>query len=270
MQFLQIEVNKQNYLIDIDDITELLQYQAPSSISYLPKHFDGVINHKEKIIPIVSVRKLLGFSSYKDAQLSFIAKVEEQHVDWVKEFEHSLKTGEKFTKTLDPHKCELGTWIDDMLSCLRCNNHGFVDLLSQELTAHHSALHDNGKLFLNDEAGDNNQKIKTIQENASNTIKGLHAIEAKIDKLTSAFEQIVLMKVNGVEIGVVVDRIDKAHDLDEKNYFTSTKNMSKESKYVQFIDYYEISKKLMFSVKFTNEFHKLLLENSSQSSDLTA
>jgi len=260
MKFLQIEVNKQNYLINTDCVRELLHYVEPIPASYQSKYIEGIISHKEQIVPIVSLRKLLDFNSFKKEQLSFIEKVEGQHKVWVKEFDMSLQTGERFTKALDPHKCELGQWIDKTLSCLRCNNHGFVDLLRSELIAHHDALHNKGKDFLSAYNANKELQMKEIQKNADSTIAGLHKLASNIDKLTSAFEQIVLMNIQGVDIGIVVDRIDKTHDLEERDFFTSTNNMSKTSKYLQFVNYYEIEGSLMFSMKFTEAFSKLIVK----------
>jgi len=258
MRFLQVEVNNQNYLINADCVLELIHYELPVKTSNSIQFIEGIISYKNKVFPIITIRKLLGFTSFKDEQLSFIKKVEAQHITWVEEFDNSLTTGNSFTKALDPHQCELGKWIDSTLACLRCNNNGFVDLLSKEIIKQHAALHDNGRVFLEETSGSISEKMKIVNQNAEDTIKGLHVIESKIDKLTSAFEQIILMNVNDLEVGIVVDKIDKTHELEEKTFFTSHKNMSSESKYIQFIDYYEIDKKLMFSMKFTDEFQKLL------------
>ena len=121
----------------------------------------------------------------------------------------------------------------------------------------HDALHNNGHKFLADIKGDKTLQKEEVQKNATNTIAGLYLLEANIDKLTAAFEQIVLMNIDGIDIGIVVDRIDKTHDLDEKEFFTSVKNMSQESKYLQFVDYYDIEGSLMFSMKFTPAFTSL-------------
>jgi len=259
VQFLQIEVNRQNYLINTDCVSELLHFQEPMPTAYHSEYVDGIISHKDKVVPIVSIRKLLDFSSFTDEQLAFIKKVEGQHKDWVLEFEHCLESGEPFTKALDPHQCELGKWIDKTLACLRCNNHGFVDLLSHEVIECHNALHNHGKEFLASH-GNKEEQMQEIRKNAKNTIEGLHTLEANIDKLTSAFEQIVLMNIHGRDVGIVVDRIDKTHNLDDKGFFTSINNMSKTSKYLQFVDYYDIEGTLMFSMKFTEAFSKLLGE----------
>jgi len=259
MKFLQIEVNKQSYLLDTDLVTELLHFVKPQSTSYHDEKIDGVIKHKNKIIPIVSIRKLLDFISFKDEQVSFIDKVEKQHIAWVKEFEHSFKTGETFTKALDPHKCELGKWIDKTKACLHCNTHGFVDLLSQEVVDYHDALHQNGAKFLEEKDEDCQSQIDSIKSIAQKTIEGLHVVSQNIEKLTSAFEQVVLVNIDGKDIGIVVDRIDKTHDLDEKEFFTSRKNLSSTSKYIQFINHYEIDGSLMFSINFTKEFKELFV-----------
>jgi len=259
MKFLQIEVNKQSYLLDTDLVTELLHFVKPQSTSYHNEKIDGVINHKNKIIPIVSIRKLLDFISFKDEQISFIDKVENQHKIWVKEFEHSLKTGEIFTKALDPHKCELGIWIDKTIACLHCNTHGFVDLLSKEVVDYHDALHQNGAKFLKEKDDDCKAQVESIKSIAQKTIAGLQVVSQNIEKLTSAFEQVVLVSIDGNEIGIVVDRIDKTHDLEEKEFFTSTKNLSSSSKYIQFINHYEIEGSLMFSINFTKAFKELFI-----------
>ena len=261
MKFLQIEVNKQNYLLDTDIVTELIHFTVPMRTSYHHKKVEGVINHKDKIIPIVYIRNLLDFISFKDEQISFIAKVEEQHKVWVKEFENSLKTGEAFTKAVDPHKCELGKWIDKTEACLHCNTHGFVDLLSEKIIEHHDALHQKGAQFLQDKSLNRDEKIETIKSLADKTIEGLDNILENIDKLTSAFEQVVLINVDGKDIGIVVDRIEKTYDLETKEFFTSKKNLSSDSKYIQFINHYDIDGSLMFSMNFTQEFKELFSES---------
>ena len=103
MDFLEIKVNNQVYLVDSGTIKELIHYTQPEFLAGSSEYIDGIISHKDKIVPIISLRKLLGFSSYKDTQVKFLHDVEKQHVEWVKEFENTLTTGTPFTKTLDPH-----------------------------------------------------------------------------------------------------------------------------------------------------------------------
>ncbi|MDB2562283.1 chemotaxis protein CheW [Sulfurimonas sp.] len=260
MDFLEIEIKAQTYLLNSDHINELIQYTEPQPIASSSKLIEGIISHKDKVIPIVSVRKLLGFETYTDAQLQLLHDVEGQHVAWVADYENSLRTGEPFKKALNPHMCVLGKWIDSTLQCLKCNTHGYIDILKREVIGHHDALHLDGAKFLDDISGDISldEKMKKIQLHKSNTIKGIHSLRDNIQKLTLAFEQVIICDVNGVEVGLIVDNIEKNHTLDEKHYHTKTTNLSPNSPYIQFIEHYEINKKLMFSIKFTDELHKLV------------
>ena len=260
MDFLEIQVNKQTYLVDSGIIKELIPYTEPEFLANSSKYVEGIISHKNKIIPIISLRKVLDFTSFEDTQVSFLHTVEEQHVQWVKEFEHSLLTGEKFTKTLDPHACELGKWIDETLQCLKCNNHGYIDILKKEVYEQHRALHINGESCLANKDLSPEEKMAKIDGNANDTIKGLHLLRGNINKLTSAFEQMIIFEIEGIEVGIIVDNIEKNHHLEEKRYLTSKDNLSPNSEYVQFVDHYKLNDKIMFTIKFTESFTALIKE----------
>ncbi|MBD3824703.1 MAG: chemotaxis protein CheW [Epsilonproteobacteria bacterium] len=258
MEFLQIIVQNQHYLFDTSYVSELLSYREPHFMADAHKLVEGVITHKERIVPIVSLRKLLDFESFESKQIALLELVEKQHRAWVEDFELSITEGKEFKKALDPHKCDLGKWIDSTLLCMRCNNNGFTDLLKQHVIPFHNALHNEGAELLADKGHDKKHAITTIHSHAKKTIEGLHLLEQNIKKLTHSFEQIVLAHVEGKEFGFIVDSIEKNHHLDEKSYHTSTHNLSPKSRYIQFIDHYRINDTLMFSMKFTPEFYSLI------------
>lgn len=260
MDFLEIIVNNQTYLVDSGTIKELTHYEKPEPLAGSSKLIEGIISHNNKIIPIISLRKILDFKSYKDTQIEFLHLVEEQHVSWVKDFEDSLLTGNAFKKTLDPHACELGKWIDDTIRCLKCNNHGYIDILKREVLEQHRALHLDGASCLKNHDLSAEEKVSRVDGHAQETIKGLHSLRENIDKLTSAFEQTIIFELDGIEVGIVVDNIEKNHHLEEKRFYTSKENLSPNSKYVQFIDHYKLNDKIMFTIKFTNDFTELIKE----------
>ena len=260
MDFLEIKVNNQIYLVDSGTIKELIHYTKPEFLAGSSEYIEGIISHKDKIVPILSLRKLLGFKSYKDTQVEFLHDVEEQHIQWVKEFENTLLTGVAFTKTLDPHKCALGVWIDEIMKCLKCNNHGYIDILKKEVVEQHKALHRNGEACLHNTEISTEDKMVKIEANAHETIAGLDLLRNSIDKLTSAFEQMIIFEINGIDVGVIVDNIEKNHHLEEKSFLTSINNLSPNSEYIQFVDHYRINEQIMFSIKFTDALNKLIKE----------
>ncbi len=260
MDFLEIIVNNQIYLVDSATIKELTHYQESEPLPGSSRLIEGIISHNNNIVPILSLRKILDFKSYKDTQVDFLHQVEEQHLEWVKDFENSLLSGKEFTKTLDPHACELGKWIDETSKCLKCNNHGYIDILKKELIEQHKALHIKGANYLKDKDLSIEEKVAKVEVNAQETIVGLNALRDNIDKLTSAFEQTIIFEIEGIEVGIIVDNIEKNHHLEEKRFFTSKENLSPNSKYVQFIDNYKLNNKIMFTIKFTKEFITLIEE----------
>lgn len=260
MDFLELEVNTQKYLVNSENIMELIQYADPQPVASSSPFIEGIISHKEKVLPIVSMRKLLGFDTFSQTQLQLLHDVEGQHVAWVKDYENSLRTGAPFKKALDPHMCVLGKWIDTAIKCLKCNTHGYIDILKKEVIGHHNDLHLDGKKYLQEVHHEINidEKMQIIQGHADKTIKGIHSLRENINKLILASEQVIIYDVKGIQIGIIVDNIEKNHTLDEKHYHTSTNNLSPDSPYVQFIEHYEINKKLMFSIKFTDKMFELV------------
>jgi chemotaxis signal transduction protein len=260
MDFLEIEVNAQKYLLGSENIKELIQYTEPQPVAGSSKYIEGIISHKDKIIPILRARTLLGFDTFTATQLKLLKEVEGQHVAWVEDYENSLRTGAKFTKALNPHMCVLGKWIDKTVKCLKCNSHGYIDLLKKEVIGHHNDLHLNGEKFLSPSTNhiDVEEKMEIIKGNAKETIKGLHTLRDNVNKLVISFEQVILCDVQGIEVGLIVDNIEKNHFLEERSYHSSTHNLSPNSPYIQFIEHYEINKKLMFSIKFTDKLYDLV------------
>ncbi len=249
MEFIHIIINRQNYLLNSEKIKEILKYPTIKSLAESSQHIEGIISHKEKVIPIVSIRKLLGFKSFSQEQIEFIEKMKNEHKNWIKEFEDSLKESRVFTKTVNPQKCELGTWIDEMIKCMRCNHNGYTDIIKNSLLASHNALHLDAKEFLQNNIKD----AQSIKEHGEKTIKALWTLQENIHLLSSSFEQLIIYDIDGIDVGFIVDSVAGLHNLDEKNYNLGHQPLSKSNKFIQFIDHYEEQDRLLFSIKFTQE-----------------
>ncbi len=249
MEFIHIIINRQNYLLNSEKIKEILKYPTIKSLAESSKYIEGIISHKEKIIPIITIRKLLGFQSFSQEQIKFIQKMINEHKDWIQEFESSIKENRVFTKIVDPHICELGIWIDEMIKCMRCNHYGYTDIIKNSLLAPHNALHFEAKEFL--EKNINN--IQSIKEHGKKTIEALEVLQKNIHLLSSSFEQLIICDIDGIDVGFIVDSVAGLHHLDEKNYNLGHQPLSKSNKFIQFIDHYEEQNELLFSIKFTQD-----------------
>ena len=45
--------------------------------------------------------------------IGLLTQRKQDHINWIQALEHSLQTGEAFTKATDPHKCAFGLWYDN-------------------------------------------------------------------------------------------------------------------------------------------------------------
>jgi len=253
MEFIHIIVNSQNYLINSEIIKEILKYPNIKPLAESSEYIKGIISHKDKIIPILEVRKLLGFESFETEQINLLNNLKKYHLSWIDEYESALKDGKTFTKALDPHKCELGMWIDETIRCMRCNHEGYTDIIKNFVAPYHNALHNDGKTFLakNDQDAIEEQ-LKTIKYMGNKTIEGLQKLEDEIDRLCRSFEQLIICDIDGIDVGFIVDSVAGLHQLDEKNYNLGTEPLSRSSEFIHFLDHYESKDELMFSMKFTN------------------
>lgn len=254
MEFIHIIVNNQNYLLSSEKIKEILKYPTIKSLAESSKFIKGIMSHKDKIIPIIEIRKLLGFESFSQEQIKLLHKVKSQHLNWIEDFEISLREDKPFKKALDPHKCELGMWIDETLRCMRCNHEGYTDIIKNSVLPYHNALHNEGKKILEHTSCDPiDLQLEIIKEHGANTIKGLQILEEEVHRLSSSFEQLVIYDIDGVDVGFIVDSIAGLHQLDEKNYNLGNEPLSKSNQFIQFFDHYESDEGLMFSMKFTRD-----------------
>lgn len=58
---------------------------------------------------------IIGSSSQQQEVTDLLALLslrKQDHIAWINALEHSLQTGEPFTKATDPHKCAFGLWYD--------------------------------------------------------------------------------------------------------------------------------------------------------------
>ncbi len=249
MEFIHIIINRQNYLLNSEKIKEILKYPTIKPLAESSKYIEGIISHKEKIIPIMSIRKLLGFQSFSQEQLELIQKMINEHKDWMQEFENSVKESRAFLKSVDSNRCTLGIWINDMIKCMRCNHYGYTDIIKNSLFVSYNALHFEAKEFLENKT----ENLESIKEHGEKIVENLEILKDNIHLLSSSFEQLIICDIDGIDVGFIVDSVAGLHHLDEKNYNLGHQPLSKSNRFIQFIDHYEEQNDLLFSIKFTQD-----------------
>lgn len=59
-QFVSFTLGKEEYALAISQVREIIQYKTTTKLPNTPDYMEGVINLREKIIPVVDMAKRLG------------------------------------------------------------------------------------------------------------------------------------------------------------------------------------------------------------------
>jgi len=101
--------------IESSAVREMLLLPRTTPIPTAGADIRGVITLRDRAIPVVDLRTLLGMPSLGEAAAALNALLvqrAEDHRRWVMELEASVREDRPFTLTLDPHQCAFGKWYD--------------------------------------------------------------------------------------------------------------------------------------------------------------
>lgn len=59
-QFVSFLIGKEEYAVSITQVREIIQYRGTTKLPKTPDYMEGIINLREKIIPVIDVAKRLG------------------------------------------------------------------------------------------------------------------------------------------------------------------------------------------------------------------
>ena len=257
MKALIVKIKNSKYLINIDNIDRIIQDQETRAIPNSEKYIEGVIDYINEALKVANLRMLLGLNSLKDEKLEELEEIKSTHIDWVEAIKKSVVEETKFTRSLNPHKCELGMKIDSLLSCLKCGNE-FKNDLETNLKKHHDNFHETLKEIIDEK---NKQKALDLIENKLKNImfkvlSGIDDLKKYISLITSSEERIIIFNQNNKHIGLLVDSIDKIVEFDEKK-LTSVKSSDIINKNIAIDKSIIIEKEILLFIEFKESFLNL-------------
>lgn len=211
MEYLLIVIKDKYFAIDVDKVIEILRPKDITAIPDVAEYILGVMNIRGQIGTVLSLRKMMHYKEMSEELSGFLEEIKQGHTAWVKELEESVSTERDFTKTLDPHACALGKWLDDILTCLKCDD-TFMDKIKREINPHHKKLHHGGQDVLDVALVNKNDAIKIIRtdihEHYNVVIKNLELLNKDINLWTNSIQRIVAFYSSKEEpINLLVDDV---------------------------------------------------------------
>ena len=110
-----------HYALNVDSVKYITSIDS-IKIQHTPLE-NGVMNRifsfADRPVVLYSFNKIVGsYSQVEESKklISSLADRKQDHIDWIEDLEKSIRTGEPFKKTTDPHLCAFGKWYDQYQS----------------------------------------------------------------------------------------------------------------------------------------------------------
>lgn len=111
--YLVISLHENVFAIPCVYVREIVKSMDWILVPRMPEYIRGVINLRGKAIPLLDLRVRMGATSvlYEvDQMIQMLSAREQDHVNWLKELEASVRDKRPFSLQRDPTKCAFGKW----------------------------------------------------------------------------------------------------------------------------------------------------------------
>ena len=213
--WIVIKVDKSNYCINseyVKGISELSTaiYKKPANLS---RFIRGNYCIYGAIVPVIDLRRVLGYSSIEDEKMKFsgyVHKVIYEHETWIDELEWTVFTKDKFTKNIDCSDSNVLRFIEGL--------DGYSHRISIEANKIKEPLCVIYELAKEIVESKNNKDIKNYQDKLKEIkrqsnryiVKNLENIIYLNNKI---YEEVCLViRCKGTTFGIVVDSIEMISD----------------------------------------------------------
>jgi len=186
-----------------DDIT---------NVPNVPNYIKGLIHLRGSVIPLIDLRLLFKIKSVKEEYEEFknmIDNRKEDHLNWVNEFERSVKFNEKFKLNTDPHECAFGKWYDNFSTDIEAVNFN-LKKLDEPHKKIHQAVENANNCSKDCDNCDREKCLKLVVEETKE--KNMPFMMNLLDEIKDIFkmhyrEMVVILEKNNSYVGITVDEV---------------------------------------------------------------
>ena len=215
-------IGTNRYALNIDNIQRIVQSIELTDIPNANEYIDGMMSYEGNVIKVLSFRKLIGLKTYQDELHDMFLKLKIAHQNWIDELKDSIENGSPFKKILNPHKCELGIWLDNFNSY-----DDSVSNIFNNLMVNHKHLHAIGsdalEIYKTDKKGAIEMFHTTIYDIFNTTMNDLGLFINKLDKVANSLQKLLIYESSDKIFAIKVDTIEDIAHIEEKKIMISDK-----------------------------------------------
>ncbi|HRX85807.1 MAG TPA: chemotaxis protein CheW [Phycisphaerae bacterium] len=212
--------------IAIDHVRELMSINDRPIVA-LPGYgpdLVGVLRLRDRVIPVVDLRTVLGFPSMAEENrglLGLLTERERDHVNWITELEACVAENRPFRLATDPHACKFGKWYDalmgDEATLLRTTNGDrTLERHFRQIDGPHQRIHGIAQAVAAAVDGGRAEEGRVLIERTRST--DLAAIVNLFTEMRRCIAevrrpQIVVLERGERHIGALVDAVDAVQEI---------------------------------------------------------
>lgn len=167
--------------------------------------YRGTVIFNGKSVHVYDLRNLFGIHNFEQELNALVSQRIADHVNWVNKLEESVNENRPFELTTNPHACAFGKWYDSFKT-----DDTYLAMYLKQINEPHTAIHETGKRVKKLMAEGKQEEAKAEVEEMKRThfAKTKSLLEGMVQVYKNGVrEMLIMMKVDGVLKGIVVDRI---------------------------------------------------------------
>jgi len=220
IDLIVFSVGDNKYAMNIENVQRIVQVEALTNIPNAHKYIDGMMPYEDKVIKVLSFRKLIGMQTYTSELNSLFSSLAKIHEEWMNDLRISIETGTNFSKTFDPHACGLGKWIDSFTAY---DDH-VVEVL-KGLVEQHKQLHTLGGVAYEIRLSDKERALHMLNIELTNiyqhTMGALELFVKELDTVADSLQKLLIYDDKGTIFAIKVDAIDDIAHVKESEFINA-------------------------------------------------
>jgi len=220
IDLIVFSVGENKYALNIENVQRIIQSETLTNIPNSHSHIEGMMSYEDKVIKVLSFRRLISLKTYENELIALFISLKKAHEEWVNTLKISIETGIEFTKTLDPHACGLGKWIDSFTAY----DDQVIGILT-ELSDYHKQLHLTGGVALSKNKTNKEESLRILHEDIETIYKyTMDALDKFIDELdlvANSLQKLIIYDNNGAVFAIKVDKIEDIAHVQESEFINT-------------------------------------------------
>ncbi len=231
IDLIVFSVGNNHYALNIENVQRIIQAEELTAIPNSNDLIDGMMSHEGSVIKVLNFRKLIGLIPYDRELQKLFVTLKKTHQDWMEALTDSIENGSEFINTTNPHKCELGIWLDNFNSY-----DDKVTSVLKNLILSHKYLHISGgdalELYQTDKEKAKDMLKTNIHNTYNKTMNDLDIFISELDRVSSSLQKLILYEKNGKSFAIKVDNIKDIVHVEEIEIMSNS-DESSESEYLE-------------------------------------